>query len=171
MSNNYLPIHRTRGMLATPDWTIVFNPRTGSRSLAAALRDSGHEVRHGHVRPEWVMKHTQSSRIIGVARDPMTWAWSFYWKANVQIPFEKWLDANHRDVGIYWGRGLNCYRDIITEYWVFEKGYPALLEHLGMQPDAAHHIGESEKPIDPYWYDGIEEYFPDDCALYRELTA
>lgn len=154
-------------MLVTPDWTIVFNPRTGSRSLAHGLRQCGLDVDHRHVEPDKVT----GERVIGVIRNPVTWVWSFYFTSG-QFPkkrFEHWLDETWQDIGIHWGRGLNVYRDVITEYWLFERGIDGLLYSLGFRGFELPKVGYKHKPIAPYCVKGISRYFAEDVNLYNEL--
>lgn len=153
-------------MLVTPDWTIVFNPRTGSRSLAAGLNELGYRVTHGHPKPEKVT----GERVIGVVRNPVTWVWSFYYTSQKwPMRFEDWLDEHHAEVGIAWADGLNAYRDVITEYWLYERGIEGLLWKLGHRGVTLPLRGYKWKPIAPYWCPQIDRYFPLDCELYDQL--
>jgi hypothetical protein len=85
--------------------------------------------------------------------------------------FEDWLDQNWRDVGIVWADGLVAYRDVITEYYIYERGIEGLLWELGHRNIVLDKVGYKFKPIAPYWYDGIAEYFPKDVALYNEIVS
>lgn len=159
-------------MLITDDWTIVFNPRTGSRSLADGLRQCGFDVTHKHVRPEHVIGET----VWGVIRNPVHWVWSYYFTSK-QYPhkrFEQWIDENWQDVGLRWSKGphvsgLNIYRNVITHYWLYERGIAGLLRHLGFRGFTLPTIGYKPKPIAPYCTAQISRYFADDVNLYNDL--
>jgi len=156
-------------MHVTPDWTIVFNPRTGSRSLAVGLRVAGFQhVEHAHVRPEQVI----GDRVIGVIRNPVTWVWSFYYTSQMYpLRFEEWLEKFHdKQVGIGWARPrLNAYHSVITDYWLYERGIDGLLAHLGYPNLHFPRRGYKPKPIAPYDVPAIRKYFAEDWDQYHEL--
>lgn len=167
-------------MIIFPDRFMYLNtPRCASRSVKTALKQVGGCIvdKVHHTRPDLVAEAKAQYKVpaITMFRHPAHILLSYWWKHRSYLgtTFSEYIERGKTIV--LWHR-VFPYSELTDEYFPYEKGIPALFEHLGLpapavvpsigmrlhdRPDHSYITGEHLKTV---W-----EHFPDDMELYEKL--
>ena len=160
-------------MIVHPEFTFVFNPHTGSRSLEKGFISTGLCRNMGlHTRP----KHIPKDRpVYAMVRNTVDWVYAFYWNWKGKMTLEQFLKSPLPTVS--WAKGaLNPYKQYVDRWFIFEDGLENVFKQLDLSVSEIPHIGNHAYFKDSYDYPTEEREiilrrYEEDEHFYKYVTG